>query len=171
MTDAPPIRFAWDGESLAPAGPHWARLADRHYVIGEQYMMVEHHDRSAASHRHYFALLNDAFANMPEDMADRFATVEHLRKYALVRAGFCDERTFVAASKAEAARLAAFMRPLDEYAVIAVNEYAVKVYTAQSQSTTAMGKKRFNDSKNRVLDIVSQLIGVSVDDLSKNEAA
>ena len=165
MADIPPLDFIWDGESHFPERP---RLADRYYVVGQKYRLVPHEDRSMRSHRYYFASINEAWKNLPEDLAERFPTSEHLRKFALIKAGFRDERSIVAASKAEAQRVAAFVRPIDEYAVVAVREAVVTIYTAKSQSTRAMGKKVFRESADRVLDIVSAMIGTSTDTLRQN---
>ena len=105
---------------------------------------------------------------MPEYLAERFATAEHLRKHALIRAGFRDERTIVASSKAEAQRIAAFVRPFDEYAIVVAKEATVIVYTAKSQSLRAMGRKEFAESKNAVLDEIAAMAGVEADDLRRN---
>ena len=120
------------------------------------------------SHRFYFASVNEAWKNLPEDMAERYPTSDHLRKWALIKAGYRDERSIVASSKAEALRIAAFIRPMDEYAVVVVREAVVRVYTAKSQSTRAMGKAEFGASKEKVLDILSAMIGTSRDALVAN---
>lgn len=159
-----PQLFEWTGEVMAPLNP---RLADRMYVVGERYNLEPREDRSVASHRAYFAALNDAHANLPEDLADRWPTSDHLRRYALIRTGYRDERSIVAASKAEARRIAAFIKPMDEFAVVAVHNAAVIVWTATSQSMKAMGKKDFQASKDAVLGFVAELIGVAPDQLGK----
>ncbi len=165
MTDIPPLVFDWDGEAMIPRSP---RLADKHYVVGEFYRMVPHEDRSMRSHRYYFASVNEAWKNLPEHLAERFPTAEHLRKYALIRAGYRDERSIAAASKAEAQRVAAFIKPMDEYAIVRVSEAVVTVYTAKSQSMRAMGKKAFGESKEAVLDILSAMIGTTPATLAAN---
>ena len=161
----PPLWFQWDGDNLMPLHP---KLCDKHLVIGERYCMVEHKDRSEASHRQYFAAINEAWSNLPEMDAERFATPEALRKYALIRAGWRDERTIVCASKAEAERVAAFVRPMDEHAVVTFREAVVRVWTAQSQSYRAMGKTDFQKSKDDVLRVVGEMVGVTPADLSNN---
>jgi hypothetical protein len=154
----------YDGESFIPKVQ---RLADKHYVVGETYPLIVHEERSTNSHRHYFAAIHDAWMNLPEDIAVEFATSEHLRKWALIKAGYCDRRSIVCASKAEAVRFGAFMKPMDEFAVITVTEATVTVYTAQSQSMKAMGKADFQASKTAVLDIVSAMVGVKPAQLGK----
>lgn len=163
----PPIHFQWDGESMTPATPFMARLCDQHYVIGENYRLVEDKNRSTKTHNHYFAAISDAWKTLPEDLAEDYPTAEHLRKKALIRTGYADERSIVCASKAEAQRIAAFMKPLDQYAIIAVSEATVRIYTAQSQSKKAMGAADFQKSKQDVLDFIDGLLGVSPGSVSR----
>lgn len=162
-----PVIFEWDGEVMVP-WPRFVKLCNAQYVVGEDYRLDVMEDRSTVSHNHYFASLSEAWKNLPEDIAERFPSTEYLRKWALVKAGYADERTFVCSTKTEAQNLAAFLRPLDQYAVIVVKEKTVKVYNAQSQSTKAMGAKEFQDSKQKVLDIIAGLIGVQTETLNQS---
>lgn len=164
MTSLYPLHFQWSGDAMVPLNP---RAADRQYVIGETYYLDHREDRSAASHAHYFAALNEAFQNLPDDVAERLPTVEHMRKYALVMTGFRDERSLIASSAAEARRLAAFIKPMDDFAVVSVSGAAVVVLTAKSQSMRAMGKAEFQRSKDLVLEFVASLIGVSRPELDR----
>ena len=125
-------------------------------------------DLSAASHSHYFASLTEAWRNLPEDMAERFPTVEALRKWALIKAGFRDERSVVCSNKTEAQRIATFIRHLDDMTVVVVTEATLTVMTAKSQSMRAMGRVEFQRSKEAVLDVVAQMIGVKRDALAAN---
>lgn len=162
MSTVYPLWFKWNGEVMRPLNP---RAADRQYVIGESYRLEHREERSEASHRQYFAALHEAWMNLPDDMAASLPTSEHLRKYALIRAGFRDERSIIANSKAEALRLAAFVKPMDEYAIVSVSGSAVVVLTAKSQSIRAMGKAEFQRSKDAVLDLVAGLLGSSRDEI------
>jgi hypothetical protein len=153
----PPIPFRWEGDVMRPERP---RLADQHFTVGERYVLVEHHERSEASHRHYFAAIHDAWQSLPDELMAEYPTAEHLRKKMLVKTGYADERSIVCANKAEAQRVGAFARPLDSFAVVIVREAVVRVYTAQSQSTKAMGPKAFQESKTKVLDAINDLLGV-----------
>ena len=163
----PPIPCTWDGESFVPL-KRFGPLCDRHFVVGEVHPMVVQEQRSQASHGHYFAALTNAWNSLPDHLAERFPSVEALRKYALIKAGYADERSIVAASKAEARRIAAFIRPMDEFAVVTVSEVVVTVYTAKSQSMRAMGKVEFGASKSAVLDIVAEMIAVTPSDLKRS---
>ena len=164
------LPFQWTGEAMVPARG-FQRRADAAFVVGETYRLEPVEDRSAASHRHYFAAINEAWANLPEHMAERFPTPEHLRKWCLVKTGHADSRQIVASSKAEALRLAGFIRPMDEYAVVSVADAVVTVWTARSQSVKAMGKAAFQQSKDDVLRVLSELIGVEPAALRKHAEA
>lgn len=165
-----PLIFGWSGEAMVPL-PRYATLCNKAFTKGEKYRLEAIEERSAKSHSHYFACLNEAWQNLPDEAADRFPTSEHLRKFALIKAGYFDSRSIVASSKAEAGRIAAFIRPCDEFAIVTVEEAAVTVYTAKSQSLKAMGKQVFQASKEAVLSYVSSLIGVQKEALSQARAA
>ncbi len=167
-----PILVEWDGEAFQPAGSLHKKRANEQYVVGERYTMDVLEQRSAESHRHYFAAIHEAWQNMPERLGEKFASSEHLRKFALIKAGFRDERSITCSSKAEANRLAVFIRPLDDFAVVTVVGATVTMYTAKSQSMRAMGKVDFAASKDAVLDVIARMIGTSAEDLAKaGEAA
>ena len=164
----PPLLFTWDGEAMVPFR---SALADRHYVVDGTYSMAPYEDRSVRSHNHFFALVASAWQTLPEDLADQYPTPEHLRKRALIKTGYRDERSVVCSSHAEALRVAAFTKPIDDYAVVIVRENVVVHYTAKSQSIRAMGKELFQQSKVAVLDELARLIGVTPDQLQRNAPA
>ncbi len=164
-----PLFYSWDGECFTPLSRQ-AKEADKRFVIGEVYALDHVEERSLKSHRQYFASIRDAWLNLPEQMGDTFPTAEHLRKHALIRSGFFDKRSIMAANKAEALRLAAFIRPLDDFAIVTVSNSLVEVYTAKSQSHRAMPKAEFQASKQAVLDWIAGLIGTDAANLSKQGA-
>ena len=162
-----PIIYQWNGEAMVP-WERFAKLADKEFVVGQNYRLEENNPRSQATHNHFFASVAEAWKNLPEDIAERFATSDHLRKWALIKAGFRDERSIALASKAEAQRVAAFIKPCDDFAIVVVNLAVVSIYTAKSQSMRAMGSKDFQASKQAVLDVIANLVGVSSDNLQDN---
>jgi hypothetical protein len=117
--------------------------------------------RTERNHNHYFACIGEAFNNLPEHYAQEFPTEEHLRKWCLIRCGYHDSRSIVAASKAEAVRLAAFVKPMDDFAVVVVDGATVTAYTAKSQSLKAMGNTEFKASKQDVLDMLAVMLDVT----------
>ena len=144
-----------------------AALSDHHYVIGERYLLIEHEDRSMRSHRHFFACVATAWENLNEEALQEFPTPDALRKRALIRTGYRDERSIVCSTKAEALRVAAFLKPADPLALVVVHENTVTEYKAKSQSLAAMGKEEFAKSKDDVLTYLSNMIGVDVTQLKK----
>lgn len=159
----------WDGVGFVPIG-RYRRQCDAEMVIGQVYTLDVILGRSDSSHRHYFAAVHASWENLPEEMADRFPTDEHLRKWALIKAGYADERSIVCASEAEATRVAAFVQPMDSFAVVVVLGQLVRVYTAKSQSYKTMDKDTFQASKTAVLEIISDLVGVTRQQLEKASA-
>ena len=168
--ESTPQYFAWDALHSVMVPDHPKRC-DRQYVDGERYRLGIVEERSMASHSHYFAMLNQAWANLPEDIAERFPTTEHLRKFALVRSGFYTASEFACSNHEEALRLAGFMRGHDVYAVIVVKGNVITRMEARSQSRKAMSKAEFQQSKERVLAFVANLIGTNVDELQQARSA
>jgi len=163
-----PVLFSWDGEAMQPLGERMSKLCDEIFVIGKRYRLVEYQERSTNSHNFYFASLATAWNNLPETLATRFPTPEHLRKYALIKCGLYDSRSIVVKSAAQAREIAKFMAPCDEFSIITASEATVTIYTAKSQSCKAMGKADFAQSKQAVLDFVSNLIGTTNKQLIDN---
>lgn len=164
-----PLRYEGEGEFQAPRG-HWCKRADAEFVIGEVYRMAPVEDRSIASHNHQFAEIAEAWKNLPERFHNQpwAQSAEHLRKYALIRTGFCDTQTFACGSRAEAMRWASNLRPIDEYSVVTVEGTTVYRFTAQSQSMRAMGKQRFQESKQAILDWLDDLLEVERGTIARN---
>lgn len=127
-------------------------------------------NRSSESHRHFFAVVNEAWRNLPEDLADDFPSPEHLRKWALIKAGFCSETRIVCANNSEAMTLATKAKSLDKYSVVAIDGKTVTIWTADSQRRDAMGRKTFQEAKERALHIISNLLGVDFTILLKEAA-
>lgn len=159
-----PQFFDWDGEVMRPLNP---KACDRQYIIGARYRLDHVEERSAATHNHEFAWLHDAWANLPETMADLYPTAEHLRKRALIQAGYYDEEIIDAGTKAAALRVAGFLRHRDDFAYIVVRGPLVVVRTAKSQSRRAMDRKTFQASKSAIMDVIAKLIGVTTEQLGK----
>jgi hypothetical protein len=118
--------------------------------------------RSAETHRHYFACIADAWANLREDVAATMPSPEHLRKGAMIQAGYCTMTKLAFKTNAEAIAACAFISALDTYAECGVNGTVAVIRRATSQSMKAMGKEEFQKSKEAVLGVISQLIGAEV---------
>lgn len=75
---------------MEPA-PGFKKRCDATFTIGARYVLAPREERSSASHRHEFAWLREAWMNLPEHLAEQFPTETHLRKRALIEAGYYDE--------------------------------------------------------------------------------
>lgn len=171
MSDGPAIRCTWDGDVFKPCGPVWARRADQQFVVDQEYYVTAAQQRSENSHRHFFAAVAEAWNNLPEDLAKRWPTADHLRRYVLIKTGFYTSEQMVCPSEKVAHKVAAFMRPTAEYSVITVDGKVITRFDAKSQSYKAMGKDEFQRSKQATLDYLAELIGAARGDLEKSVAA
>ncbi len=162
-----PIPAQWTGEAFEPARG-FQKAADRQYVVGQVYIIQPEETRSGPAHRRFFAAINEAWKNLPEELAAIYPTPDHLRKRGLIMTGFRTSQQTVCASNAEALRLAAFVGSLDPFALPVVERSICTVLRAESQSVRAMGKDRFNESVKAVEDWCAGLINTSGDALRKH---
>lgn len=154
-----PIIFECFPEGMKPL-KRFANVYGSEYEPTKLYTLVPVEDRSTATHNHEFAWLAEAWRNLPEDLADQYPSVEHLRKRSLIQAGYYDEQIIDAGSNAAALRVAAAFRSREEFSLVIVRQVFVVIRTAKSQSRRAMDRKTFQESKSKIMDIVSQMIGV-----------
>ena len=172
MSTPAPIVVRYDGEAFVPTTQRFARQACKDFVCGEVYQMVVEEPRSMSSHRHYFAAVTEAWRNLPESMEGRFPTADHMRAFALCMTGYRDERHIVCASRAEALRVAAFIRPMDDFAIVRTEGAMVEVWTAKTQNMRAMNKATFQKSKEAVLTYLADMLSVPPEVLrAQGEAA
>jgi hypothetical protein len=163
----PPLYFRWDGEYMVPLRPS---AADRHYVIGQDYRLEVREERSVASHAHEFAWLTEAWKNLPEEVADLYPTPDHLRKRALIQAGYYDETIIDVGTNAGALRVASAIRAREEFSHVVVRGPLVAIRTAKSQSRRSMNKQEFQASKTALMEVVAAMIGVATDELVQTTA-
>lgn len=158
MRESTNIIFEWTGEEMRPL-PRFHNLANGEFVVGEKYRCEVQEDRSWVSHRHQFAWLHEAWLSLPESIAGRFLNEDQLRKHALIAGGFCDSTSVACSSRAEAERWFKVLTADDPYCIVKIEGNTLIRFTAQSQAVHAMGKPRFQASKQAVLDYVEGLLG------------
>lgn len=169
MTD---IRARWTGESFYPVNTAGRRWCVDQLKLGEIVAFEIQRDRNMASHRHYFAAINQAWANLPEWVLDApyAKSAETMRRHALIVGGFADAEVVDAGAPAVAERIASMMKrdgdKVAGYCIVQVRGQVVTRFTAQSQSVKAMGRDEFERSKRSVLDWCSAQIAVNLADLS-----
>lgn len=153
-----PLRFIWLENAMVPASALWLRKCQERFEPGTEYVFEEVHELSERSRRHFHASVREAWLSLPDRIAGDFATPDHLRKYATIKAGFHDKRSIHCESVAEARKVASFIRPMDEYAIVTTTENVVTVWTAKS--TTGMDHKTFQRCKDGTLEEIAKLIQV-----------
>jgi hypothetical protein len=146
----PPIYFTWTGESMEPLA-RFSRLAENSFTSGHAYRMIIEEERSAASHRQYMAAVHEGWMQLPEPWDIAFPTEDHLRKYLLIKAGFCTITKVLGKKRI----------PIDGYAIACEEDGVLTIYQAKSQSYKAMGKEEFAKSKTAVLDLLADMIGIT----------
>ena len=160
MTTPPPIIFCWDGDAMVPHA-RFSRLAESSFTAGHAYRMIVQEERSPASHKQYFAAVHEAWMNLPEHLQLAFPTEDHLRKYALIKAGFCDVR-HVAGNRHVA---------VNGYAIVCEEDGVTTIYEAKSQGYKSMGKAEFQRSKEKVIEVLAAMVDVTPDQLMTARAA
>jgi len=160
------VAFIWDGGAMIPLD-RYRGLASRQFRPGVEYALIPHRERSDAAHGLYFKAVQLAWKNLPEDMAARFPTAEHLRKWCLVKEHYADEHSMLCANEAQAQSTAVLARALDGYAIIQINGPIVTVWTAKSQSRHAMGHEMFTESMNKTLERMADMLGISSQQLTE----
>jgi hypothetical protein len=168
MAEKIQITFEWDGEAMVPL-QRFHNVANAEFTVGERYRMEAQEYHSWVSHQHQFAWLHEAWLSLPRRIADRFLNEDQLRKHALIDGGFCDCTTVSCATRAEAERWFQVLTKDDPYCIVRIEGASLMRFTAQSQSMKAMGPKRFQQSKQHVLDFVSNLL--EADSASTERAA
>ena len=189
MSNPVPIAFRWilvdvaDADGVVRTRPamvplhRFEKACDRQYGDPGDAVFILSPDVHASdrSRRHFFACLREAWKNLPENIAHRYPSTEHLRKAALVKAGFRRERHHACPNYKDALELATTFKDVDEFCVTVVHRgttdadpATLSIYTAESQSTFAMKADRFQASKEAVLGLVAGLIGTSVEDLKRH---
>lgn len=156
-----PLRYMGEGEFKATSAYH-ARALDKALVVGEVLTWEQIEVRSLESHKHFFAAVHDAWLNLPETISTEFPSSEHLRKFCLIKAGFCTVTKIACMTNREAVKLITSVSEMDGFAVCEVAGNIATVYRAHSQSMKAMGQKKFQESKTAVLEILSAMIGAEV---------
>lgn len=180
-----PVYFEWkrleavnaDGEivmmtAMVPLD-RFKNVAGAQFDIGQQYRMdIEKvaDERTDRSHKHFMASVTSAWRNLPEQMAAEYPTPTHLRKRALIKCGYYHLTSNVFDTARDAIRAAAFAKPMDEFGVVVVKDCVVNHYRAKSQKyhrAGGMSKEEFQKSKDDVLALLSEYIGVKKSELVK----
>jgi hypothetical protein len=162
--------FKWTGEVMQPT-PESLPLCMRQFEIGELYQLSAERQRSVASHREFMALINEAFANLPEQHQGRWPTVDRLRYWCLVKCNYSHEETFPWQTKQDADRFVEYVLAKQENCIAQADGNVARVWTAKSQRykhDPEMAFEEFEKAKEDVLQLLADLIGVHPRELKRN---
>lgn len=168
MTDSRAIQFRATDTGFEPLGVHAFAAFKKQYHPGQRVVLIEHKERSGKSHRHWFSCLKEAHDNLPERWAIEFPTVEKLRKYVLIRVGWCNHTAYACDTERDATTLMRALKSIDEFALVKREGSVVNYFVAKSQSEEEMNAEEFARVKDRALDFLAQMLGTSKDALTKN---
>lgn len=151
--------------------PHnrFARLCNRQFELEEDYALGPVDNVPGRSRASFFMSVHNAWDSLPEDSDEVFASEEHLRKRALVKAGWADHSVTNWKTKADARRHAVDLRKIDGYAVIAVNgegdSWTVDVWVARSIAAGQIKGEEFKGVKMRAERWLASLSGCTTEEL------
>ena len=170
-----PLPYVWNGQAMVPEQKFTA-LARRQFTKDARYVLEPHHPVSHKERGHYFASIREAWGNLSPEAVARYPDPEHLRKWALIKSGWRKENYTVCDSEERADVLAAFLRKLDSLAVVVVEGKVVRTYLARSQKVGRpedgyMTDEEWKRSKQDVLDILSNQIGVTRKQLERSDGS
>ncbi|MEO1330824.1 MAG: hypothetical protein AAFW46_14305 [Pseudomonadota bacterium] len=120
----------------------------------QRYVVTLEHERSAASHRHFFARVKQLWETLHEKHAGKpwAASSEALRKHALIATGWHDCQTITFSTRADAQTAVALLAAIGgEYRVTAVDGSLVQIWTAKSQAYAAQNAREFQQAKEDAL--------------------
>lgn len=164
-----PLTYQWNGEAMVPLS-RFHNVANAELVVGQNYVLTEVEDRSQKSHAHLFVEIGEVWSSLPEDLANQYPTPEHLRKTALIRAGFCTVQDHVCKSDAEALRTAILAKSLDQYAITETRGNVLRIYRAQSMAWGRMKRADFQAAKDGVFRVILELTGINPADAEARAA-
>lgn len=140
--------------------------------------------RSISDHRRFFGVIGKAYKQWPESYDFQPRDAEHLRGFLLVTVGYFDVQTIdlreiitskepsllVLARLAVEASVAAAHKQSD-YVVTRPRDVVVEIIKPRSLNFHALSQKQFNPIREAVEDLIEAIIGVSVDQLLREQAA
>ena len=122
--------------------------------------LVDPKEHSDPLRKMFFATIRDIWQTLPDHFAEIYPSSEHLRKAALIRAGWCETVTTACNDKQTALRVAALAKHLDRYAIARVEGSTVMVFTARSIARRACKKAELSKVVEDALRWARGLVGI-----------
>jgi hypothetical protein len=130
--------------------------------------------RSGPDHRRLFAIINAAHDSWPEQHRFQPSSAEHLRAWLLIQAGYC-EATLIESEDYDLARAVQMAvrvaKALDAYGVLRIKGEQIEVVRPKSMRFDKMSQREFGPIRDAIEHIICAELGVTIEALSKAEAA
>lgn len=163
-----------DPAAMVSPYPETQRWIDKNIPFHATFELETIEDRTIDEHRWFFAVVKKVFENLPED--HEFLSAEHLRKHALIEAGWCDSMDFPSRAAADMARTVAewcgqylHIRYITSDRGTKDFESRFRAYRAKSMRFKKNGgeltKEKYREVVERALVWMSGLIGVDAAEL------
>jgi hypothetical protein len=168
-----PAMFVWTDPGVMVPEARFLPLCRRQFKVGEGYALGPVENVSTRSRGHLFAALRETWNSLPEEDS-RFPTPEYLRSWALIEAGHCAHAQSVFDTKKDAMEMAISLRRAAPLIRIRVHGTVVDYWTALSIASTEVKAEQFREIKDRVLNILAELIGTTaaaLEEHSRDSAA
>lgn len=163
-----PVLFRWqqldvhaDGgevrriDAMVPH-PRFHNLCGRQFDRNEDYALGPVEGVPSRSRGGFFAAIHEAWNNLPAE-DERYPSSEHLRKVALVKAGWATHAQYVLDTAKDAKSMAVGLRKSDGYSIITVSGCSINVWTAKSIAAGAISGEEWRVVKTKALDWVATL--------------
>lgn len=179
MTDRiQPVMFRWKQVDVCVEGgevrrtkvmvPHarFMRLCERQFELEDDYPLGPAENAPSRGRAAIFATVHDVWDNLP-DTQKAFPSEEHLRKTALVKAGWADHSQTILDTPGDAKKFGVMVRKVDAYAIITISGNVVDVWTARSIATGRITSEEFKPVKLRALKWLDSLVGLTPEQLEE----
>lgn len=162
----PKVLLRWTGSAYEPATAFWQRVISEQTPIGavEWQEFSPDDEVSDAERAAFFAQVGEAWKNLPDDLAARYPSPDHIRKRALVTTGHCDITDHVCESEHEIGMIQRFAAR-NEYAVLVRKDMVIRELVPKSMKKGGMTKKEFREAAEDVRRVLSELLGVDIETL------
>lgn len=134
-------------------------------------VLVDPAEHSDQARKRFFAIIRDAYGNMPDQWKPLIGSSEHLRKFVLCQVGHCDTTATDCGSHAAAERVAALIRHVDSFAVVTVTGSIVTTSVARSIRKRVCPKKAFMPLTEKAYAYLNEMMGYDVEHSEFREAA
>lgn len=165
-----PMRYTGDGEFHAIG-----RKVCEGLEVGKVYPFDIANMESEKSRDHFFASIKEIWATLPDHIMRAYPSPDHLRKQCLIRTGYCTMQVFKCDTENDALKAVQFIKSIDKFVACSIEKkvdglgeiYVLTALHAETQKRNSMGGKRFQESKQAVLDYLAEMLGCTADEIRR----